>query len=245
MGKVRTTKLQGPAGSNKTRKGLICWTGVCFGTASNMLSKIDLVELCVRKPASLVARGVSGTVDTTKNILAGSGSKSTGLEGLRASLFRELVQVCKISKEQGSAVYAWDSLSEKAEEIRQTILERDPKRKHRTIGIHRIKRVNKNMHLKPDEHTLRKIQLSIEKFGLINPPIVRKIKKGFELVSGYLRHEACKRTGVREIAVMVTELRDSEATELALLDPLGRNGQDHAEPAWLDSILRFYNEMLG
>ena len=61
---------------------------------------------------------------------------------------------------------------------------------------------------------------SIRQFGVLNPIIVRFKKgdsRGYEIVSGHRRYEACKRLNKYEIPVIVREMTDEEAI-IAMVD---------------------------
>lgn len=49
---------------------------------------------------------------------------------------------------------------------------------------------------------------SIARFGLLNPPLVRPVGRGFVLISGWKRVLACRRAGMAEICAIVTDETD-------------------------------------
>jgi len=56
--------------------------------------------------------------------------------------------------------------------------------------------------------SLERLILSIEKAGLLSPPLVRQAEKGYILVSGWKRVLACRKMGLPSINVLVTEDQD-------------------------------------
>ena len=73
-----------------------------------------------------------------------------------------------------------------------------------------------------DEEKLKELSKSIEKNGLIQPIIVRKGKKKFELVAGERRLKACKLVGIDEIPAIVSDFDDRKAFESGLIENLQR-----------------------
>ena len=75
---------------------------------------------------------------------------------------------------------------------------------------------------KIDEKKLKELSESIEKNGLIQPIIVRKGKKKFELVAGERRLKACKLVGIDKISAIVSDFDDRKAFESGLIENLQR-----------------------
>lgn len=65
---------------------------------------------------------------------------------------------------------------------------------------------------------------SIKKYGILEPLIVRPLSyQDYELVAGERRYRAAKEVGLLEVPVIVRDLNDKEAFELALLENLQRD----------------------
>lgn len=75
-----------------------------------------------------------------------------------------------------------------------------------------------------DEQALEELAQSIRQFGLIEPLIVRRIsgEERFEIVAGERRWRASQRAGLREVLVVVRELDDQRAYEIALIENVQR-----------------------
>ena len=73
-----------------------------------------------------------------------------------------------------------------------------------------------------DEEKLKELSKSIEKNGLIQPIIVRKGKKKFELIAGERRLKACKLVGIVKISAIVSDFDDRKAFESGLIENLQR-----------------------
>lgn len=69
---------------------------------------------------------------------------------------------------------------------------------------------------------IEELKESILEFGIIQPLIVRKSIKGYEIVVGERRFRAAKEAGLQEIPAIVKELTDGKMMELALLENLQR-----------------------
>jgi len=91
-----------------------------------------------------------------------------------------------------------------------------------------------------DEKKLKELSESIEKNGLIQPIIVRKGKKKFELVAGERRVKACKLVGIDEIPAIVSDFDDRKAFESGLIENLQREDLTSIEEA--EGYNRLMNE---
>ncbi len=73
----------------------------------------------------------------------------------------------------------------------------------------------------PEAH--QQLVLSIKKKGILSPLLVRpKVTGGYELVAGERRYRAAQEIGFEHVPVIVRDLSDVEATEVALLENLQR-----------------------
>jgi len=64
---------------------------------------------------------------------------------------------------------------------------------------------------------------SIKANGLLQPIMVKTTGKGYELVFGLHRLEACRRLGWRKIQALVTSISDEDAFLAGLIENLQRN----------------------
>lgn len=72
---------------------------------------------------------------------------------------------------------------------------------------------------------------SISRFGLIQPIIVRKAEKGYELIAGERRLRAAKRLEKEKIPAVVRDFDDREMAEIALVENLQRKDLNFIEEA--------------
>lgn len=79
--------------------------------------------------------------------------------------------------------------------------------------------------------SIEELKDSILEYGIIQPLIVRKSIKGYEIVVGERRFRAAKEAGLTEVPVVVKELTDERMMELALLENLQREDLTPIEEA--------------
>jgi len=82
-----------------------------------------------------------------------------------------------------------------------------------------------------DEEKLQELANSIVEHGLIQPVVLRKAKKGYEIVAGERRWRAARIVGVKEIPCIVKELTDEENMLLAIIENMQREDLNPIEEA--------------
>ena len=82
-----------------------------------------------------------------------------------------------------------------------------------------------------DEDKLNELAASIEEHGLIQPLVLRKAEKGYEIVAGERRWRAARKIGIREIPCIVRELTDEENMLLAIIENMQREDLNPIEEA--------------
>ena len=83
-----------------------------------------------------------------------------------------------------------------------------------------------------DPKTLEDLANSIKEYGVIEPIIVKKTVKGYELIAGERRCKAAKLAGLETIPAVIKDFNDKEMMEIALLENIQRedlNPIDEAE----------------
>lgn len=99
------------------------------------------------------------------------------------------------------------------------------------IDINQIK-PNSNQPRKVfDEEKLEELAASIKEHGLIQPVILRKAGKGYEIVAGERRWRASRIIGIKEIPCIVKELSDEENMLLAIIENMQREDLNPIEEA--------------
>lgn len=82
-----------------------------------------------------------------------------------------------------------------------------------------------------DEEALAELTQSIQQYGVLQPIVVRRTLKGYELVAGERRWRASQKAGLSVIPAVVREYTDSEMTEIALIENLQREDLNPIEEA--------------
>jgi len=108
------------------------------------------------------------------------------------------------------------------------------------ISVNKITLSKFQARKKFDLDKLKELSESIEKNGLIQPVIVRKIKNNFELVAGERRLRACKLVGIDKIPVIISDFDDRKAFESGLIENLQREDLTVIEEA--EGYHRLMNE---
>lgn len=72
---------------------------------------------------------------------------------------------------------------------------------------------------------------SIQNYGVIQPIIVRKRGKDYELVAGERRLRACKQLDMKEVPAIIKDISDLELAEIALVENLQRKNLNFIEEA--------------
>lgn len=82
-----------------------------------------------------------------------------------------------------------------------------------------------------DADALEELKISILEYGIIQPLIVRKSIKGYEIVAGERRYRAAKEAGLKTVPAIVKEYNDQNMMEIALLENLQREDLSVIEEA--------------
>jgi ParB family chromosome partitioning protein len=82
-----------------------------------------------------------------------------------------------------------------------------------------------------DDERISDLAESIREKGILQPLLVRPIAGGFEIIAGERRWRAAQRAQLHEVPVIVRELSDREALEVALVENLQRQDLSPLEEA--------------
>ena len=96
-----------------------------------------------------------------------------------------------------------------------------------------------------DEAKLEELTQTIKKYGVLEPLLVRKLsrKNQYELVAGGRRYRAAKKADLTEVPVVVRELSDSQAIEIAIIENLQRENLNPVEET--EGILKLLSQRLN
>lgn len=73
-----------------------------------------------------------------------------------------------------------------------------------------------------DTETLNELAKSIEEYGVVQPVIVKKSIKGYELIAGERRTKAAKMAGLKVIPAIIKDFDDQQMMEIALIENIQR-----------------------
>ncbi|WP_339186058.1 ParB/RepB/Spo0J family partition protein [Brevibacillus sp. FSL K6-6036] len=82
-----------------------------------------------------------------------------------------------------------------------------------------------------ESSAIEELAQSIKEHGIIQPLIVRKSIKGYELVAGERRLRAAKSLGLKKVAAVVKDYSDQQLMEIALIENLQRENLNPLEEA--------------
>jgi ParB family chromosome partitioning protein len=84
-----------------------------------------------------------------------------------------------------------------------------------------------------DPEKLEQLKRSIEEHGILEPLIVRPLGggegAGYQLVAGERRYRAARELGLKEVPVVVHQLSDQQAIQVALIENLQREDLNPVE----------------
>ena len=93
-----------------------------------------------------------------------------------------------------------------------------------------------------DEESLNELAKSISEYGVIQPIIVKKSIKGYEIVAGERRWRAAKKAGIDEMPCIVRDYEEQKNREIALIENIQRENLNPIEEALsYDNIIRLRN----
>ena len=82
-----------------------------------------------------------------------------------------------------------------------------------------------------DHKALQELANSIEENGIIQPIVLRKTKKGYELVAGERRFRAAQLAGLKKVPALIQDYSDEKMMEIALVENLQRENLNPIEEA--------------
>lgn len=117
------------------------------------------------------------------------------------------------------------------ESFEQDIINSTPKKEIIEIPVDEIRSNPYQPRLHFDEAGLQELAESIKQVGVLEPIIVKKSIKGYELVAGERRTKASRLAGVKTIPAIVKDFTDEEMMEIAILENIQREDLSPIEEA--------------
>lgn len=108
------------------------------------------------------------------------------------------------------------------------------------IKINEIEPNRNQPRKKFDEESLQELADSIKKYGIIQPLLLQKKGKFYEIIAGERRWRAARLAGLKEVPAIIKDYSPQEAVEIALIENLQREDLNPIEEA--QTYQRLINE---
>lgn len=82
-----------------------------------------------------------------------------------------------------------------------------------------------------DDESQKQLVESLKQSGIIQPIVVRKTGKGYEIIAGERRWRAAQAGGLRDVPIIIREAADREVAELSLVENIQREELNAVEEA--------------
>ncbi|MEQ9619222.1 MAG: ParB/RepB/Spo0J family partition protein [Deltaproteobacteria bacterium] len=99
------------------------------------------------------------------------------------------------------------------------------------VGINEIKPNFLQPRKEFDDESIAELSASIKEKGILQPLVVRQTVNGYEIIAGERRWRAAQRAGMARVPVIIKDVSDREALELALIENLQREDLNPIEEA--------------
>ena len=137
----------------------------------------------------------------------------------------------KTSLNKGLEALLGDVAESKNSEKPQKNVKKETKEKSSEILLSQIRANQYQPRTSFDQKKLEELAESIKKHGVIQPVLVRKDGKSFELVAGERRFRAAKLAKLKKIPVVVSNISDVQSLEIAILENIQREDLNPLEVA--------------
>jgi len=105
------------------------------------------------------------------------------------------------------------------------------KAKEFTLELEKIDAGENPLRLEGENKGIAELTASISRIGLINPLVVAPDGERYRLIAGHRRYAACRKAGLKEVAVRITQTDQREICEVALAENLFRKDLSPIEMA--------------
>lgn len=110
------------------------------------------------------------------------------------------------------------------------------------VPIHEIEPNRAQPRKRFDEDALQELAESIKQFGVIQPLLVQKRDKYYEIIAGERRWRASRLAGLKEVPVIIKDYTPQEIIEIALIENIQREDLNPIEEALAyQRLLREFN----
>ena len=111
------------------------------------------------------------------------------------------------------------------------ILKDEERASSKLIPVDRIKPNKSQPRIKFEDKSIEELAASIEGKGLLQPIIIRRKDKGYEIIAGERRYRAALMAGLKEVPAVIKDVDEQEALEIALIENLQREDLNPIEVA--------------
>lgn len=105
------------------------------------------------------------------------------------------------------------------------------KKKNVSCGIEELRPNRYQPRKNFNDEQQKKLITSVKQSGIIQPIIVRKQDKGYEIIAGERRWRAAQAAGLHEVPIVIREASDMEAAQLSLIENIQREELNPLEEA--------------
>jgi len=156
--------------------------------------------------------------------------KKSGLGRGLESLFGEVGITPQVSEE----AKPYGSGADKATDT-------DPENSILYININDIKPNTNQPRKRFDEDKIEELAASIQEHGIIQPIVVRRLEKGYEIVAGERRYRAARKAELKQVPCILRELTDEQNMLLAIIENMQREDLNPIEEAEaMDKLINAY-----
>ena len=82
-----------------------------------------------------------------------------------------------------------------------------------------------------EEESIHDLAASIQKYGILQPLLVQKKGKYYEIIAGERRWRAAKEAGIKEVPVIVRDFKEQDAVAISLIENIQRENLNPIEEA--------------
>lgn len=99
------------------------------------------------------------------------------------------------------------------------------------VGINEIEPNKLQPRKKIDEDTLHELAASIKEYGIIQPLVVQKKDKFYEIIAGERRWRAARLAGLKKVPVIIKNYTEQEIVEISIIENIQREDLNPIEEA--------------
>lgn len=122
-------------------------------------------------------------------------------------------------------------IPDKSEEIKKKTEKEENVSRETLIGINEIEPNRMQPRKKFDEDTLHELADSIKQYGIIQPLILQRKGKLYEIIAGERRWRAARLAGLKKVPAIIKEYTEQEIVEISIIENIQREDLNPIEEA--------------